>query len=114
MGKRLLRMALMAACGASMLSLAGACDSFDDYCQALMDCADGNEADVERCVVQAEAEADRASLYGCSEYFDNYRVCLEEESECVNNDVFTPEDRCRDEEREFGSCMSDAGFGFPI
>ena len=61
-----------------------------------------------------QLEADRASLYGCSDYFDNLSVCLEEESECESNDIFTAEDRCSDEQREYGSCMSDGGFGFPI
>lgn len=114
MGKRLLRTVLMGAFGAFMLSSTGACDSFTDYCEALMDCLDGNEADVDRCVVEVDAQADRASLYGCSDYFDTLQVCLEEESECESNDFFTAGDRCSDEAREFGSCMSDGGFGFPI
>jgi hypothetical protein len=114
MRHRWLRTLVMGVLVAFAMSSAGACDSYGDYCEALMDCVDGNDADIDACIVQNEAAADRASLYGCDEWFDNLQVCLEEESECVSNDIYTPENRCNDEAREFSSCMSDGGFGFPI
>ena len=68
--------------------------------------AHGNDADIEACKVQGEAEDDRASLYGCSDERDLLRECIELESEC-ENDFYTVEDRCDDESLDYGSCMGD-------
>jgi hypothetical protein len=84
----------------------GSCKGFKGYCQDKMDCVNGNDADVDACVVQAESEQDRASLYGCSKWFNALRDCVETESDC-DNDVYTYKDYCQDEERDYGSCMSD-------
>jgi hypothetical protein len=84
------------------------CESFTDYCEQAIDCSDGNELDVDACIATAEAESERASLYGCSEFFENYRTCLEEESKCEAGNFYTPSNRCEKEQREFNSCMSDS------
>jgi hypothetical protein len=47
-------------------------------------------------------------LYGCSDYFESYQTCLEEESKCEAGNFYTPSNRCEKEQREFNSCMSDS------
>ena len=92
---------------AAVLSASG-CDDFSAYCEEYVDCIDGNDADVEACEINTGAAADRASLYGCSDYFDSYQACLQEESKCEGSDNFTTEGRCDDESNEYSSCMSDS------
>jgi hypothetical protein len=91
----------------AVLLAVGGCDSFGDYCEAAANCVGGNEKDIDACVVTIEADEERADLYGCDEWFGNYRECLEEESNC-ENDNYTPEERCNDESRELSSCLSDS------
>jgi hypothetical protein len=89
------------------LAAAGSCTSYHDYCEEKSNCEVGNDEDVEACEVEREHSADRASLYGCSEYYDAYQECLELESVCINS-VYTLEATdCNDQGQDLGSCMSD-------
>ena len=88
-------------------ALAGAvvaCDPYGAYCEEMMDCLDGNESDVEACVVEMEAAAEQASLWDCDEWFDELFACVEDESDC-DNDHYTPGDDCEDEQEDFSACM---------
>ena len=107
MTRILFRLTLMGAFTALMITSAGACDNFGQFCEDFIDCIDGNEADVDACIEVQEAEEERASLYGCGEWFDNRQDCYNEEARCEGQDTFTAENRCRDEERDYNSCMSD-------
>jgi hypothetical protein len=84
-----------------------ACLSFDTYCEERTDCLDGNDADVDACVVSEEAEEDRASLYGCTDEFEVFVECREQESTCENDQYVLLNNDCDDESREYSSCMGD-------
>jgi hypothetical protein len=107
------RLLICAALGAALFQ-AASCRSFTAYCEEAMDCMGGNEADIEACKEDSEAEADRASLYGCSDEFDLLADCQEAESECEDagdDGIYTSEDRCESESEDFGRCMADGGLG---
>lgn len=81
------------------------CDPYGAYCDEKMDCEDGNEMDVESCVVDLEEEEERASLWDCDEYFDIYFECLELESECESDHYIVDGNNCNSEAEDLDSCM---------
>ena len=98
----------MALCGALLLALGvGGCSRFGDICQAATDCANGNDRDLDACIVDAEAAADRADLFGCTEWFNEYRDCIESRSRCQNNVYGLAVDDCQNEHERYSSCMSE-------
>jgi hypothetical protein len=86
----------------------GACQSYGDFCTELMDCEGGNDADIERCEVDREEEADLASEIGCSEWYDAYFECLEAQASCTNDRYAPPQNECNEEATDLQTC---AGFG---
>ncbi len=105
LGRRLIGLVL--GLTAAALS-AEACQSFDTYCEELADCEDGNDADIDACIIRQETEADRASLYGCTEWFDLFVECAESNAKCRNDRYGLVDDDCEDEQREYSSCMGDS------
>lgn len=97
-------LALTMACA---LALAGAvgCNPYGTYCEDRMYCLRGNEMDVDACVIELEAEEDRADLWGCVELWDEYQACREEFSFCDDNDHYTTHDRCDVEHDRYERCM---------
>ena len=87
--------------------VAQSCLSFDAYCDEVVDCEDGNEADMEACVVANEAAEDRASLYGCTDEFEIFFECLEAEAKCEDDRYTLTGNDCDDESREYQSCLGD-------
>lgn len=94
--------------GALVLTLAAVgCNRFGDFCAAATDCEDGNEADADACRIQVEAEQDRASLYGCDQWFDEYWQCYEDRATCRNGNYGLDVDDCANEDERYSSCMSE-------
>jgi hypothetical protein len=83
------------------------CGSFQTICEEAIDCENGNDADVDACVVTLDAEEERASLYGCTEWYDLYAECREKDSQCQMNRFGLFNNDCDDEARDFSSCMGD-------
>jgi len=81
-----------------------ACDPYGAYCEEAMDCMGGNEQDVDACVVELEGREEHAALWDCDEYFDALFECLELEADC-DNDYYTPDDSCEDEQEDYEACM---------
>jgi len=80
------------------------CESFTTYCEDQNSCHDGNEQDLEACIVDKEHESEAASEFGCGDEFSTFQDCVEEKAEC-NNDVFGLDgDDCEDESREYSKC----------
>jgi hypothetical protein len=104
---RLRRYALAFVGALLLVPLATSCQSFADYCAEQNDCHDGNDRDLEHCEDSQSVESDRASLYGCSDEFDALFECTEAEAECENDNYGVFDDSCEDEQRDYGSCMSD-------
>lgn len=91
---------------ALMLVTATGCGrSFDVYCEEQVDCLDGNTEDTDACIRREEAEEERASLFGCSEEYDEYQDCVEKEATCENDNFFVPANECEDEGRAYGNCV---------
>ena len=91
-----------------------ACIDFEPYCLEKIDCEDGNDADVEACVISGEAEEDIAELYGCTDEFTLFAECREKDASCENDQYILDPKDCDDESREYGRCLSDNLPGGPF
>jgi len=89
-----------------LITATGCGRSFDAYCEEQVDCLDGNTEDTNACIRREEATEDEASLYGCSEEYNTYQDCVEDESDCENDNFFVPPNECEDEAREYGNCIN--------
>ena len=85
-----------------------ACGGYGSLCADHMDCAGGNDADVDACVVTYEYYEDRSSLNACEPEWDELLACFEEEARCDNN-VLTAQSFCDREEERWVDC-ADIGF----
>ena len=96
-----------------------ACDPYGDYCEARVDCLDGNEADIDACVEERSRDEDFASAYDCSAEWDDYSTCMDENADCTtipnaNYKIYSDCDaqhencRCNDEEHDLEECIDDA------
>jgi hypothetical protein len=83
----------------------GACAPYSSMCAAEMDCRDGNDADVEACIIGLEAEEERADLHGCIDFYDDYVFCVSEEAHCENSDVWTTDGDCNNEWDNYRDCV---------
>lgn len=84
---------------------AAACDPYYDYCEDKMYCLNGNEADIEACTIELEADEDRADLWGCTELWEEYQACREEFSVCdPQNYDYTHHQRCDPERDRLHDC----------
>jgi hypothetical protein len=103
---------LLVGLGVSALA-AGSCRSFNEYCTNKMDCLCGNDLDIAECEKEEETTADIAYNHGCKSEYDLAQDCIEQESECDDNgsgcddNVWTYEDRCEEEVRDYNDCMGD-------
>jgi hypothetical protein len=93
------------ALSAAAWGIIGCGSGYGAYCEDYMDCVGGNDADVEACEVLQVAAEDIAGVDGCSEQWDEYYACLDEESRCSNND-FGPGDSCNVERDRYQSCRN--------
>jgi hypothetical protein len=75
---------------------------FQAICEELEECAEGNEKDVEACVIGFEASADAADEIGCGDEFDAYYECVGEEISCDFNEE---NDACEVEGNALGRCF---------
>jgi hypothetical protein len=101
---RLIGTAMMMATAAMLLGTAG-CNPYGTYCEDKMYCLRGNELDEDACVIELEAEEDRADLWGCADRWDEYQACREEFTTCDANGDFTHYDRCDAERDSYHHCM---------
>ncbi len=80
------------------------CDPFGSFCEEWASCENKSDQEQEICVLEANAEEDRASVKGCSDQFDARVDCLSEHSECDENHKYgTPE--CTDQDDAYTDCM---------
>jgi hypothetical protein len=77
---------------------------YGSFCQDAMDCINGNDADVEACEATLASEEDLAELEGCSDEFDEYFTCVNDEARCRGDD-FTPDSLCDREDERLDDCM---------
>jgi hypothetical protein len=82
------------------------CGGYGSFCTDAMDCARGNDNDIEACELAFEHDEEIASIYGCDQEWDDYYLCLEERSDC-NDRVFGPDgNECADEAQDYGDCVN--------
>jgi hypothetical protein len=84
--------------------MCAACGGYGSYCDEVMNCMGGNDADLEACEINLDASEEVASIENCSEEFDAWFTCLEEESEC-RDENWTAEERCDDENEKLQGCL---------
>jgi hypothetical protein len=87
---------------AALASLGCGGPDFQAICEELEDCAEGNEKDVEACVIGFEASADAADEIGCGDEFDAYYECLGGEISCEG---LGEDDVCEAENNALGRCF---------
>ncbi|MCC6522756.1 MAG: hypothetical protein IT373_08860 [Polyangiaceae bacterium] len=83
------------------------CKTYGDFCEARMDCEVGNDADVDACLVEIETDEERADIYGCSEWFDDYIACREAQSTCEAGNHYSTGNRCEREDEHYQACLRD-------
>ncbi|MBI4955086.1 MAG: hypothetical protein HY908_23895 [Myxococcales bacterium] len=112
-----MRKTLVAALVGLGLAAPAACGGYGKYCDAWVDCLNGNDDDRTACDTWLVTEEDRASLYGCDDLFEERQACWESQSRCesaggvplyVTCDVQGGNNcRCDDEEERYHQCMQD-------
>jgi hypothetical protein len=95
---------LALAVGVLALSLVG-CRSFSNICNEENKCSDGNDKDLDACIVEAQHTEELASELGCGSEFDAVFDCYEEKAECNNNSYGLTDDDCETVSREYSYCM---------
>ncbi|MDI1431266.1 hypothetical protein [Polyangium sorediatum] len=94
---------------AALALLAGTglgCAPYGALCEEEMSCRDGNDADIDACIVGYETREDVASIYGCEDRWDGYLLCMEENFRCDGNS-WTTRDNCNDERNRYNDCVGD-------
>ena len=67
------------------LSAVGACGpTHTGLCERAADCGGGREPEIDACIVDMDAREDQADLFSCSEEWDVYLDCLDEQGACVD------------------------------
>lgn len=74
--------------GAVLLSACG--PDGETLCQAVVDCLGGSDKDVQACVVSFDATADMMSTLGCTDEYDEFVICYEDNGRCDAKDTGLP------------------------
>ena len=69
------------------LLLAGCGPNYDNICQEMVDCAGGNEQDVDACIRQAEQQGEIADIEGCDSEWADFVACYEESASCQSENT---------------------------
>lgn len=101
---RLLKLKLSALALVLASGVVGCGSSYSAYCTEKMDCEGGNDADLEACEISNEASEDVASVYGCDVEWEEFFLCVEEDSDC-DNDVYIPDLDCLDKYEDYQDCV---------
>jgi hypothetical protein len=91
------------AAAVAALSSSG-CGGYGTFCQERIDCEGGNEQDEEACVINREAAEEIADIEGCADDFATFFECVEEQSSCTEENQWTVDDKCADQEEKYNRC----------
>jgi hypothetical protein len=83
----------------------GGCAPYSALCVDEMECRDGNDSDIDACVVQYETQEEIAGIYGCDDLWDRYLDCAVQEFRCNNGDNWTTEGDCSDQWSDYNDCV---------
>lgn len=92
--------------------VATSCTPFADYCAEQTECQGGNDKDEEACVAQQEHAEERASIWDCSDAFDDLNACNESQSSCEDVGgamTFHATTPCATENQAYADCLVAAG-----
>jgi hypothetical protein len=87
----------------ALASLAG-CGGWSSFCTDRMDCLKGNDADIDACQVELDAEEDRATVAGCTDAWDAFASCAQDNYKCKDQ-VFSDNDACKKQNDAYAECM---------
>ncbi len=93
---------------ASLLA-AGCGPSIGGYCALAADCEGGNDADEEACNIRFEELEELGNLKNCSQEFEDWFTCVEEDSRCNDDRYVTDDDACGPEKDQFKRCADIGG-----
>lgn len=86
------------------------CSPYADYCADRMDCEGGNDSDIEACIVEMEADEDKATVYDCSPEWEDLFDCRNDHAVCddVADRFYASSEDCGDEADEYRTCEREA------
>jgi len=84
----------------------GACTTYGSMCADEMECRDGNDADIDACVVGYDAQEELGDLHGCTDFWNRYIDCRSVEAHCENSDIWTDDGNCSDEWDDYRDCVN--------
>ena len=87
--------------------VAGCGSSHADYCERMMDCQNGNDLDVEHCIVDADGKDDEAAEYDCVDEREAVVACHDDEATCTDGS-WGWSDECMSEEEDYNECVDRA------
>ena len=84
----------------------GGCAPYSSMCADEMDCRDGNDADIDACIIGYESSEELGDLHGCGDFWNRCIDCRYEQAHCENSDVWTDDGDCSDEWNDYNDCVN--------
>lgn len=85
-----------------VLSLASCGGLHDDLCERAAACGGGGDLEIEACVAELDRRDELATIYGCSDGWDDYTACLDERGYCDEDGDLSG---CDELERSYHDCV---------
>jgi hypothetical protein len=86
------------------------CDSYSAYCEKALACQNPNEADLEACIINQDAEEDVADVNGCADQYNKAFECRDTKGRCVTDAeghvAYQSGDVCKAENDLLGQCIN--------
>jgi hypothetical protein len=105
------RAAVLGVAAVAFWGLAPGCGgpSIGAYCDKACECVGCNDKQRDECTDAVGDAKKKAEDDGCSDQFNDYLSCVNEELECKNDQLNA--DGCESEAKAFGKCSGGSGFG---
>lgn len=87
-------------------AIPGCATPADELCDLQCDCTRCSDRARDECGINANANEDSASIYGCSAEYDEYIQCALEDNDCDDNS-FEIDSSCADELEDLQKCVAD-------
>jgi hypothetical protein len=85
-----------------------ACGLAEEYCDTKCECELCNDRKYDECVIEMDAEIDRADAYECTEDYDAYAECVISDASCEDENWGLEGDDCANEYEDLYDCIDDA------
>jgi hypothetical protein len=76
-----------------------------DRCEAICNCENCGDRDLERCDIEVDAVFEVAASYGCEDALEPYIECQLNEYECDDGRYRDDQEGCRNEADQYDECL---------